>query len=381
LWDEQVKATEAACIHKSSPKEALLDAQGKVQRDLDAFYSQEKYPVVNLWIPFWVFTGAFILVALWLVFAYRRKRLGSLSKGEAKWAYLFISPWIIGFLVFTLGPMLASLFFSFTQYNVLNPARFVGVKNYTDMFTNDWGDTWKAFSNVIYLAGVGVPLMVFTGLAIALLLNGAVRGIRFYRTMFYMPAIVPTVASAVLWIWLLYSDPHRGLINGIWDETVTKWLGLAPPGWLNAEAWSKPSLVFMGAWGAGSGMILWLAGLKGIPTSLYEASSLDGATPRQQFWSVTMPQLSPILFFNVVMGFIGALQEFDRVYIMKPTDSAVGPGESLLTPVYKLFHDGFAYFKMGNASAMAWAIFIFILLLTLAQFALAKNWVHYEVEN
>ncbi|MBZ0214129.1 MAG: sugar ABC transporter permease, partial [Nitrospirae bacterium] len=290
-------------------------------------------------------------------------------------------PWLIGFLVFTLGPMVASLFFSFTQYNVLSPARWVGVKNYTDLFAGDWVNMSKALYNTLYLAGIGVPLGVATGLAVALLLNSAVRGMRYYRTLFYMPAIVPTVASAVLWIWLLTSDPNKGLINAAWNATFSQWFGTPPPGWLNAEAWAKPSLILMGMWGAGSGMILWLAGLKGVPGQLYEAASIDGATPRQQFWAVTLPQLSPIVFFNLVMGFIGALQEFDRVYVMKPAEGSAGPADSLLVPVYHLFVNGFNYFKMGYASALAWVIFGVILLLTAFQFKLAPRWVHYEAEK
>jgi ABC-type sugar transport system permease subunit len=214
-----------------------------------------------------------------------------------------------------------------------------------------------------------------------MLLNAAVRGMRFYRTLFYMPAIVPTTASAVLWIWILASDANKGLINAAWSSTLSAWFGTAPPAWLNAEAWAKPSLIIMGLWGAGSGMILWLAGLKGVPGQLYEAASLDGASPWKQFWSVTLPQLSPIIFFNTVMGFIGAMQEFDRVYVMKPSEGSVGPGDSLLVPVYHLFDNGFKYFKLGYASALAWSIFLVILILTLIQFKLAPRWVHYETDR
>lgn len=380
LWDQQVKATEDACLHKTSVAGALRASQAVIQRDLDAFYNEAKYPVLNLWIPFYLLLFVFVAGLLLCFVLYRRLRLRAVARAEARWGYLFISPWAIGFLVFTIGPMLASLLFSFTQFNVLTPAHWVGGRNYQDLVTTDWGPTFKAFSNVAYLAAVGVPLGIVTGLAVALLLNTGVRGIRFYRTLFYMPAIVPTVASSILWIWLLFSDPHKGLLNGVWDETITRWMGLAPPGWLDAEAWAKPALILMGLWGAGSGMILWLAGLKGIPSSLYEAAAIDGAKPRQQFWSITMPQLSPILFFNIVIGFIGALQEFDRIYIMKQ-DTPSGPGESLLVPVLQLFQNGFGYFKMGYASAIAWVIFAIILALTLAQFRLARHWVHYEAEE
>ncbi|HEY0866934.1 MAG TPA: sugar ABC transporter permease, partial [Fimbriimonas sp.] len=312
---------------------------------------------------------------------FARKRMGRLERTEALWAYAFILPWVAGFLVFTLGPMIASLFFSFTQYNVLSPARFVGLKNYTDLFTADQVNMTKAFGNVVYLAGIGVPFGIATGLAVALLLNSAVRGMRFYRTAFYMPAIVPGVASAVLWIWLLTPDSSKGLINAAWQGTITTWLNIPPPGWLNAEGYAKSAFILMGLWGAGSGMILWLAGLKGIPSTLYEAASIDGATPRQSFWSVTLPQLSPIIFFNSVMGFIGALQEFDRVYIMKPAEGSAGPADSLLVPVYHLFQNGFTYFKMGYASSLAWVIFAIILAVTFLQFKLAPRWVHYEAEK
>jgi multiple sugar transport system permease protein len=289
---------------------------------------------------------------------------------------------MIGFLVFTLGPMLASLFFSFTQYDVLNDARWVGTKNYQDLFGADQINVFKALGNAIYLAGLTVPATLAAGLAIALLLNQATRGMRFYRTFFYMPAIVPGVASAVLWLWVLTPDPNKGLLNAGWQQVITPLLGLSPPSWVNSADWSKSALVVMSMWGAGSGMILWLAGLKGISTTLYEAASIDGANPRQTFWSITFPQLSPIIFFNAVMGFIGAMQEFDRVYIMKPSgDGPVGPDDSMLTPTYLLFNNGFAFFKMGYASAIAWLIFAIILVLTFTQFKLAPRWVHYESDK
>lgn len=381
LWDEHVRALEAAAMQRKSPEQALKDGQAVVQRELDAVLGASAYPTLDMRLPQGIGIGLTVAAVIgWMVWL-KRQRLGPLAKAETRWAYVFIAPWLIGFLVFTLGPMVASLFFSFTQYNVLSPARWVGVKNYTDLFAGDWVNMSKALYNTLYLAGIGVPLGVATGLAVALLLNSAVRGMRYYRTLFYMPAIVPTVASAVLWIWLLTSDPNKGLINAVWNATISQWFGTPPPGWLNAEAWAKPSLILMGMWGAGSGMILWLAGLKGVPGQLYEAASIDGATPRQQFWAVTLPQLSPIVFFNLVMGFIGALQEFDRVYVMKPSEGSAGPADSLLVPVYHLFVNGFNYFKMGYASALAWVIFGVILLLTAFQFKLAPRWVHYEAEK
>jgi multiple sugar transport system permease protein len=381
LWDEHVRALENACYKRMSPRDALMAGQVVVQRELDEFYAARTFPEIDSRLPIFLTVAILTLLIGLAVWFYRRQQLGRLAKNEARWAYLFIAPWVIGFLVFTLGPMVASLFYSFTKYDVLNPARFVGFKNYADLFTYDQANIVKAFSNVLYLALIGVPLNLMTGLAIALLLNAAVSGLKVYRTIFYIPSIFPLVASAVLWIWILAADPNKGLINAGWQSTFSSWFGVSAPGWLNSEAWSKNALILMGLWGAGSGMILWLAGLKGVSKTLYEASSIDGADPNRQFWSITLPQLSSIIFFNMVMGFIGAIQEFDRVFIMKPGDGAVGPGDSLLVPVYHLFVNGFTYFKMGYASALAWVIFAIILLLTVTQLRLSKRWVHYEVDR
>ncbi len=382
LWDEHARAIEIACLGTMPVKDALLAGQAAVQRELDDHFREDSLTKVNFTGPLLGLAALAILglgSAWWFV---RRMKLGKIEKSEAKWAYLFIGPWLIGFVVLTLGPMIASLIFSFTQYNVLSDAHWNGIENYRALVTTDWPNVSKAITNILYLAAVGVPLNVFTGLAIALLLNNAVKAMRFYRTIFYMPAIVPITASAVLWIWVLTPDPNKGLLNAGYTSTIGSWFGITPPGWLNVPDWSKPGLVLMGVWGAGSGMLLWLAGLKGIPTQLYEASSIDGASPSRQLWSITLPQLSPVIFFNVVIGFIGAVQEFDRVFIMKPADTATaGPSDSLLTPVYHLFTNGFNYFKMGYASSLAWMIFVVILGLTLIQFRLAPRWVHYENER
>ncbi len=382
LWSEHVKAMEAALYGKATSKEALLAGQAAVQRELDAFYSKSNYPVIDLAIPTYIAIGVLVVALAIGGVWFSKLNLGRLAKNEAKWAYLFVAPWVIGFVVLTLGPMIASLFFSFTQYDVLNEARWVGLRNYQEMFTSDRTTVLKAFSNAAYLAMVGVPLGLATGLAVAMLLNVSTKGMRFYRTLFYMPAIVPVVASAVLWTWVLTPDPSKGLINSFWKETLTAWLSVPPPTWLQSADWAKNALILQGLWGAGSGMLLWLAGLKGVSTTLYEASGIDGATPRQQFWNVTFPMLTPIVFFNSVMGFIGAMQEFDRQYVMKPSkDGPIGPDDALLTPVYHLFRNGFAFFKMGYASSLAWLIFVVIMVLTFTQFRLQDRWVHYETDK
>jgi len=380
LWDEHVRAIENAATGRMTPKQALDLGQAVVQKELSAFLAADDYPVVDMMIPVYLGVAGIIIALGVMVVIYRRERLGRLGRQEAAWGYLFISPWVLGFLTFTLGPMLASMFFSFTQYNVLSSARWVGGKNYAELASDQQNLLAKSFVNVLYLGGIGVPLGLITGLAIALLLNTGVRGLKYYRTAFYLPSIVPGVATIVLWMFILNSDANRGLINSVWQSTITVWFGTQPPGWLGVEHWAKPSLMVMGLWGAGGGLILWLAGLKGVSTTLYEAASIDGATPRQMFWSVTLPQLTPLVFFSTVMGLIGALQQFEGSYIV--TGGAnTGPGDSLLTPVYLLFTNGFSYFKMGYASALAWVIFFIVLALTLVQFKLAPRWVHTEVDK
>jgi ABC-type sugar transport system permease subunit/ABC-type glycerol-3-phosphate transport system substrate-binding protein len=382
LWSQQIAAMQEALYHRMTPHEALLKSQAVVQNELDAALDKDNHPPANTQIPVVAGIGILLLAILAWVAAWKRARLGKISKHEGRWGITFIAPSIFGFAILTLGPMLASLYFSFTQYDVLSSPRWVGLKNYTDIAVTDHVNTTKALMNVVYLAGIGVPLSIMTGLAVAILLNSATRGIRFYRTFFYMPSIVPGVASALLWVWVLTPDPGKGLINAGWVHTLSKWLNAPAPTWLGSAHWSKDGLILMALWSVGSGMILWLAGLKGVPNTLYEAASLDGASPTKQFWKVTAPVLSPLIFFNTVMGFIGALQEFDRMYIMNPMGAGtVGPDDSFLTPVYLLFKSGFTFFKMGYASALAWGIFLIIVLLTAFQFWLAPRWVHYEVDR
>lgn len=380
LWDEHVRAIEQACRGAQTPADALKSGQAKVQIILDEFNNKKNFPEIDIRVPLGI---AFVTVVLgligWVGWMIKRGE-GRVSVTETKAGYLFIAPWIIGFLVFTLGPMLASLIFSFMQYDVLNPAHFVGFKNFTDVYVNDREMVLKAFTNVGYLAIVGIPLGLMTGLAIAMMLNTGVKGIRFYRTAYYLPSIAPAVAATFLWVWILNPDNARGLLNNFWNNTLFQWFAVAPPGWLTVESWAKPSLIVMGLWGAGGGMILWLAGLKGVPKTLYEAAEIDGASGWRQFLSVTLPQLSPLIFFNAIMAVIGVLQTFDGIYIITRGEN-MGPNDSLATPVYMLFNNGFAYFRMGYASALAWVIFLIVVLVTFFQFKIAPRWVHYEVNK
>lgn len=376
LWDEHVRAFENAIYHKKEPARALRDGRGVVQKELDQVFRKGRYPLLNWRGPLALMVGTLLLmVGIVWVLARRSGPVGRLMRSEAISGYVFASPWIIGFLVFTIGPILVSVVLSFCDYDVLHPARYVGWENYRELFGDDWPYVWKTLYNAAYLAGLGIPLGMITGLAIAMLLNTRVLGMSWYRTFYYLPAIVPTVASAVLWLWVL--NPYDyGLVNAGWKTTLTSWFGIAPPTWLASEKWAKPGLILMGLWGAGGGMIIWLAGLQGIPQHLYEAAEIDGAGAWHKFRHVTIPMLSPTIFFIMIMGTIGALQTFETVYVM--TDGLGGPVDATLVPVLYLFNNAFRFFKMGYASALAWLLFWIIMFFTLIQLKLAPRWVHYE---
>ena len=382
LWDEHVRAFERAATHLDTPKGALAAGDRTVQRELDKTFEREKLP------PF-SFTGpTMAVVALMLCglviggFRVRHQvRHSRLAQRETLAGYMMAAPWIFGFVLLTLGPILASMLLAFCDYDVLHDPRYVGTSNFQLLMTDDRDRLLKALGNAAYLAALGIPLGMMTGLGIAMLLNMKVKGMTWYRTAFYIPSIVPAVASAVLWAWILNGDANKGLLNSLWNVTLNPWFGWAPPGWFSVAEWAKPGLIMQGLWGAGGGMILWLAGLQGVPQSLYEAARIDGAKGWAQFRHVTLPMLSPYIFFSLIMGTIGALQTFDTVYVLGGGDGSAGPSDSMLVPVLFLFNNAFRYFKMGYASAIAWVIFIIILLLTLIQWQAQKYWVHYETDK
>ncbi|MCL6520706.1 MAG: extracellular solute-binding protein [Armatimonadetes bacterium] len=377
LWDEHVRAFDYATHHKMSAQEAMDEGTKVVQKELDKVFNRSKYGLLNWAYPLSV-VGIGVIILFVICFRKLRQYgpMGRLAKAETVAGYLFASPWIVGFLVFTIGPIIASIIFSFCDYDVLHPARWVGLLNYRELLIDDWSKyTSKALYNAGFLALFGLPLTLITGLAIAMLLNTKVGGMTWYRTIYYLPSIVPVVANAILWIWVL--NPEYGLINAAWRATLGQWFALPAPLWLTHEKTAKPALILMGLWGAGGGMILWLAGLQGVPQHLYEAAEIDGANWWSKFWNVTFPMITPYLFFNLIMGTIGVLQTFETVYIM----TGGGPVDSTLVPVLYLFNCAFTYFKMGYASALAWILFIIVLILTLVQLKLAPRWVHYEGER
>ncbi|MBX3014827.1 MAG: sugar ABC transporter permease [Caldilineaceae bacterium] len=284
--------------------------------------------------------------------------------------YLFVLPWIIGFLLFILGPIVASLVFSFTDYDIMLTPSWIGLANFEELFDDPL--FYTSLYNTLYLVLIAVPLGMIVSFAIALLLNQKVRFLAVYRTAYYLPSIVPAVASAALWLYLL--QPQWGLVNGFLES-----VGISGPGWLSSEVWSKPAIIMMMVWGAGNTVIIYLAGLQDIPQSLYEASAIDGANRWNQFWRITLPLMTPSLFFTLVLGIIGTFQIFAQIFVL--TDGMGGPQNSTLVYMIYLYRNGFNFFRMGYASAMAWVLFVLILLLTWLQFKAAQRWVYYETES
>ncbi len=290
---------------------------------------------------------------------------------ETRAGWIAISPWVIGFLIFTLGPLIASLYFSFTSYNVLQPARWIGLDNYRTLLTDD-PLLPKALRNTLVYAALYVPLHVITALGVALLLNEARQMRGFFRTIFYLPSITPAVATAYLWIWIL--NPNAGLVN-----RTLRALSLPAPAWTVDPFWTKPTIVISQLWLLGGAMIIFLAGLKGIPTDLYEAAKLDGAGSWRRFRDVTLPMLSGVTFFVATISTISSPNVFTQGYVM--FDKNGGPENSALFVVMYLFKRGFEYFQMGYASAIAWLLFLVIVAITVVQFRLSKRWVYYEAGN
>ncbi|CAM4191059.1 carbohydrate ABC transporter permease [Jeotgalicoccus halotolerans] len=283
-----------------------------------------------------------------------------------KTIYLF---WIIGFLGLILGPMLFSLYGSFTNYNVTSTMDFVSFQNYEEMFLHD-SLFWTSLYNTLYFVIFSVPLTTIAAIFISVLVNQNLPGMKFFRTVFYLPAILSGVGVYLLWMQLL--DPSTGLIN-----SFLSLFGISGPNWLFDAGWAKPSLILMKLWSAGGAMLLYLSAMQGISKTLYEAAVMEGASRVQMFFKVTLPMISPIIFFDVITSTIGSFQIFQEAYIMS-SDSAGSPENSLLFFNLHMWIKAFNVFDMGYAMAMSWILFIIVLILTLINFRFAKYWVHYE---
>jgi multiple sugar transport system permease protein len=292
----------------------------------------------------------------------------TVKRQEALLAYAFLAPWIVGFLAFVAGPILASLYLSLTTYNIANPPRFVGLANYVQAFTVDplfWGSLVRTFT----YAAVVVPLGVGGALAVAMLLNQSLRFTPVYRTVFFLPHLVPAVAAVYIWGWLL--NPRYGLVN----ETLWQLFRVEGPGWLTAQDWALPSLILIALWAivGGNMMLIFLAGLQGVPRDFYEVAALDGANAWQKFRNVTLPMISPTLFFNTVLAIIGALQTFTTAYAA----TQGGPAYATYFYAVHIYNSAFTYTQMGYASALAWLFFVVLVAFTSVQFRAASRWVFY----
>lgn len=286
--------------------------------------------------------------------------------GATKNFYFFVMPWIIGFLLFTLGPMLFSIYISFHDWELVNDPTWVGLGNYAKMAKDPL--VRKSLSVTFTYTFVAVPLQVICAFLIAALMNVKMKGIKVFRTIFYIPNLVQGVAQMMLFLWVF--NPNVGLINSVLAK-----LGIEGPGWFNDPNWSLPAIIIMSLWTVGGNMVIYLAGFQDISQSLYEQASVDGAKTIHKFFYITVPQMTPIIFFNMITAMIGAFQTFTQGYL-----NAGGIKNSLLFYSYYLYENAFMWFKMGYGSALAWLLFVIIMFFTLLVFRSSSVWVYYETE-
>lgn len=287
------------------------------------------------------------------------------TRKEALEGLVCLLPWIIGFLAFTAGPLLYSGYISLTDYPILQEPEWVGLENFQSMFSDDL--FWKSLRVTALYTLVAVPGGVIIGYSIALLLNQQIFGLSFWRTAYYVPAVVPAVATAYLWAWMF--NPDFGIINGFLLR-----LGVEPPKWFGSEEWVLPAFIIMSLWGAGGGLVLYLAALQGVPTSLYDAAKVDGANAWHRLRHVTLPMTSPVILFTFLTGLIGSFQVFTAGFLI----TNGGPNNASLFYVLYLYRVGWRYFKMGYASALGWVLFAIIMVLTLITLRASGRLVYYE---
>jgi multiple sugar transport system permease protein len=370
--DQQQRALQ---MGEADPQTIAHSIEQQWNRVLDSPLKRNDWPQMKWnWVIF-ITIGALLSLVTVLSYRARRERLGLLDRAQERAGFLFIAPWLIGFLALTLGPMIVSLLLSFTKWSALTPmaeAQAVGISNYAELFGND-PTFFRSLRITFYFVLLAVPVSQLAALGVALLMNSNVRGIALFRTIYFVPSVISGVALAVLWLQIFNND------YGVLNETlrrVTGIFGKEPPDWFGRDArvWAIPAFVIMGLWGVGGGMILYLAGLKGIPASLYEAATIDGAGPLRRMWNVTLPMLSPLIFYNIVMGIIGSFQIFTQAMVM----TGGGPNNATLFYVLNLYRQAFEFHNMGYASAMAWVLLVIVLAVTMLVFRGSKNLVYYE---
>ncbi|MBW8352107.1 sugar ABC transporter permease [Bacillus sp. IITD106] len=298
----------------------------------------------------------------------KKQKLSAEARKEQRAFWIFISPWVIGFLLFTGGPIIASLILSFTDYNVIDSPKFVGFKNFVGLFDDKL--FYKSLTVTSYYVVLAVPFSIIIGLTLAILLNQKVKGQAFFRTMFYAPSIISGVSVAFLWSWLL--NPDFGIVNGILNI-----FGIEGPGWFTSTKAVIPSMVLMQLTAVGGTMVIFLAGLQSLPAELYEAAAIDGASKLKQFFKITVPLISPVILFNTIMGIIGSFQVFTQAYII----TKGGPDWMSYFYVLYLFDTAFGQFRMGYASAQAWILFIIIFTFTMLSLWASRRLVHYEYDS
>lgn len=295
-----------------------------------------------------------------------RKGGGPLAS-ERRWAWVFLAPMLVGLAVLSAGPILATLGISFTEWDLLTPPKLVGLDNFADLLAND--RFWIALRNTIWYTVLSVPLGMVLALAIALGLDQAIRGIAWIRTMYFLPLVTSSVAVGLVWLWIY--APTGGLLN-----EALGWIGVPPQRWTTDPFWAMPAIVVMSVWQSlGINIIIFLAGLQAIPKEYHDAANVDGAGRRARFRHITLPLLTPSIFFTGILALIGSLQVFDQVYVLARPGK---PTEATITLVYFIYEEGFRFFRMGMASAAAWILFLIAAALTVVYFWSQRRWVHYQ---
>ncbi|MFH1928198.1 MAG: sugar ABC transporter permease [Chloroflexota bacterium] len=290
------------------------------------------------------------------------------ARREAWEGYLSISPWVIGFLLLSLGPIVASIYFGFTEWSIVRPAMWVGLRNYVRMFTRDQL-FWQALKVTSYFVVLSLPVKLVCGLGLSLLLNLKVPGMNVYRTIFYIPAVISGVAVSLMWMWLLH--PDTGIIN-----TLLEMIGIKGPAWFWDPDWALPSVALMSIWSVGGSAVIYLAGLQNIPPHLYEAAEIDGAGTWHRFWKITLPLLTPTLFFQLIVGMIGAFKVFTQAFVI----TEGGPLKATYFYLFYFYEEAFQNFNMGYASALALVLMAIILIVTIILNYTSSRWVYYESE-
>lgn len=303
----------------------------------------------------------------------RQRGMSPHRRREALTGLIFVSPWLIGFLLFYAGPAVVSFFMSFTRWNIVGTPVWIGLENYREIFTAD-KNFWNSVIVTLRYAILYIPLMTVLSIIAALALNSQVKGVGIFRTLFYLPSIAPAIAASLIFMWIL--QPTYGLLN-----VLLSYVGINGPNWFKNPQFALWGIVMIAMWRLGASAIIYLAGLQNIPVHLYDAADVDGANKWQKFWHVTLPMLSPILFFQVVVELIGVFQTFTPAYVVSQSNGYAGPIKELYFYMLYVYIKGWQNLQMGYASALSWILTIFILIITVLVFRSSPYWVHYEAEK